>query len=206
MDFDHSHFDPATLSLSELQCGIWTELTRACGNPQHPWRLPCLANVFEQVPQQRIVVLRHVDHAGCVLFAHTDVRSAKVEQLKQFPAVSWVFYDSERRIQLIMKGTAKFHLEDAIADQHWNQLETIHQIPYLAPRPPGEPCAAPSVNLPPIHNAPLSTDELARGRQNFAVMTARICQFDILFLRQTGHLRARFLCNENGWQRSWLQP
>src|SRR5690606_13777689 len=148
LDFDHSNFDPARVALPELQCAIWTELTHACGSPHHPWRLPCLANVFQNAPHQRTVVLRHVDHASCQLFAHTDVRTAKSEQLRENPAVSWHFYHPGRRIQLIMTGTAKLHVNDVIADHDWAQLEPAGQIPYLAPQPPGQPAGRPSVNLP----------------------------------------------------------
>lgn len=205
--FDDPNFDPAQVSLPELQAAIWAELSHACGNSRHPWRLPCLATVHQGIPCQRTVVLRRVDHASCQLYAHTDLRTAKIGQMKGNSAVSWLFYHPERRIQLVMAGVVRLHLDDAIADHDWAQLDAASQIPYLAPFAPGTPADVPSVNLPVgARTEELSAKERMHGRENFAVIAAGIHQMDLLFLRSTGHLRAGFHLHGASWQRTWVQP
>lgn len=205
--FGHPGFDPARTPLPELQAAIWAELSHACVNPHHPWRLPCLATMGDGTPCQRTVVLRRVEHAGCQLMAHTDARTAKIEQLRKLPPSSWLFYDPERRIQLIMAGNVQLHFSNAIADQEWAQLEVTGQIPYLAPHAPGEPSTSPSVNLAAeTRTGTVTSQELEAGRENFAVMAARIHEIDLSFLRSTGHLRAKFHLESTGWHRTWVQP
>jgi len=207
IDLGNPRFDPAMVSLPELQAAVWAELAHACGNSQHAWRLPCLGSVWNDAPQQRIVVLRQVDHATCQLFAHSDLRTFKIKQFQQNPGASWLFYHPEHRIQLRMSGTMKLHVADAIADQHWAQLGTELRVPYLAPFPPGEACDDPSINLPPgMLDAVPQAKDVQAGRAHFAVLATRIDELDLLFLRHSGHLRAKLIHHATGWQRTWVQP
>jgi pyridoxine/pyridoxamine 5'-phosphate oxidase len=207
VDFTNSEFDPSALPLSELRFKVWNELQLACANMDHPWRLPVLATVTEDAPQQRIVVLRRADAASAEVFAYTDVRAPKVEQIRRHSRVSWHFYHPNARIQVCLNGTALLHVADELSDRHWKESSLTNRIAFLAERPPGALADRPSVNVPEgLRDRIPEAAETEMGRANFAVIASPIDEIDLLFVRRSGNLRAHFQRTEGQWSESWLEP
>ncbi|WP_437230710.1 pyridoxamine 5'-phosphate oxidase family protein [Planctomicrobium sp. SH661] len=205
--FRDPDFDPAACALPELQAAVWRELAFACENMQHGWRLPVLANVFQQTVRQRIVVLRHVLEESAEFVVHTDLRSPKFLQLRENPRVSWLFYDPESRVQLTVQGAVTLHTDDDFAQEQWAGSSLTNRIAFLAEKAPGTPADSPSVNVPEnIRNRIPTPEESAAGRENFAVIVSTVETFDLLFIRRSGNLRAQFTRNGDHWIRTWLEP
>ena len=77
---------PWACDLSQLYAEVWARLTRGVHDRHAPARHPTLATVTpEGRPQARTVVLRAADKAAGTLDIHTDLRSAKVGDLRVTP-------------------------------------------------------------------------------------------------------------------------
>ena len=195
-------------SLFRIFEDCWTELQRAVDDRSSGWRLPVLATAEASACRQRVVVLRAVDARPRTLFAHTDVRSAKVESIRQQSLVSWLFYDVRLQSQLQLQGTATIHTDDETADRFWQSEPESSLRGYLAPHAPGVVSSTADVNLPyDVRGRIPHRDELAAGRQNFAVISCVVHAAEWLLLRQSGNLRARFACENPGQLTAeWVYP
>ncbi len=77
---------PWACDLSQLYAEVWARLTRGVHDRHAPARHPTLATVTpEGRPQARTVVLRAAEKAAGTLDIHTDLRSAKVGDLRVTP-------------------------------------------------------------------------------------------------------------------------
>jgi pyridoxine/pyridoxamine 5'-phosphate oxidase len=188
------------------QC--WDRLSLASQTPGSAWRTPVLATTADRGPRQRTVVLRMVDLNEMLLWLHTDVRSAKVQQLIAQPMASLLFYDSVTETQLQVRGQAVVQTAGPQWQQLWNNSPETSLRMYLAPQIPGNPAAAATSNLPDSVAARIPTrEELADGLQNFAAVGIQAEQIEWLQLSRSGHRRAAFDIAEGQLQHAtWLEP
>lgn len=195
-------------NLAAIEADCWELLDRAVHDRACGWRLPVLGTFDERGIRQRIVVLRAVDTTRRKFFVHTDVRSAKVEMIREFPEVSWLFYDSARQVQMQMTGTATVLTEKSETDWLWNQESTRSLRSYLAPHTPGTVCRQPNTNLPSnVRERIPEREELSAGREKFAVIQAEIKTMECVLLGVDGNLRTRFVFESGECvQRDWLCP
>lgn len=190
-------FRDALGSLPDLLDAVWTQLAAASESSKHGWHLPMIGTGSEQ-PHVRTVVLRDVQ-PGRSLACHTDVRSPKVVQLRMAPHASWCFYDHAHRVQVVADGPTQVHTDDAVAEAGWDRSSLSSRRCYLAPAAPGSVLEQSGPNLPPhlVGQLP-SEEEVAVGRENFAVIQTRVERLDFLFLAFDGNVRAEFVRGENG--------
>ena len=142
---DHIH-DPSAIHAIFKTC--WDLLDEAAAGTGAGWRLPIPATRTTDGCRQRTVVLRGVDRHRSSLLFHTDVRSAKIEQLRSQPSVALLFFDPQLEVQLQIQGVAMIHTDDAIADRLWEASTTTSLKMYLAPLAPGTQRSTPDFNLP----------------------------------------------------------
>ena len=187
---------------------IWTRLQDAVSDQTSGWRLPVVATADPTgTTRQRIVVLRSVDLQNRTLFAHTDLRSAKVAAMQTHPVSSWLFYDADQQVQLQATGTARIHTNDDIADRLWDSEADSSLRGYLAPLAPGTRCDEATTNLPPeFHNRVPDRSELVEARQHFAVISCTVNRLEWLALRRKGNLRAVFNYSDDTITADWLAP
>lgn len=185
--------------------GAWQLLVRGAGDRHSPVHTPVVASVAaDGTPAARVMVLRAADRAAATLRFHTDARSPKVSALAD-GAVQVLAYHPGAAIQLRLSGTAR--IDPALADTAWAQATPFARRCYLAVAAPGSPLPAPGSGLPPaVEGRKPSEAELTAARPNFAVLVITLTAIDWLHLAQTGHRRARFRCDENGWHGEWLVP
>lgn len=193
-------------NLQQISQFVWRELRSALQIPSHPWRFSHLATGGDGFPHQRVLVLRDVDESPPRLLVHTDVRSPKIGQIQRQPLVSWLFFDWERKIQLLLFGSASLHTDDALADRCWEHTRVEDRRMYLAPYAPGSIANAPSSNLPAGFTGPLSAEESEHGRAQFAVIAGSVQEMDLLITRPAGNLRASFLLRDGQWEGTWREP
>ena len=89
--------------LVEIQNKYWSMLEDAVTNRGSSFRIPVFMCSDKDDIEGRIVVLRKSDRENNLLQFHTDLRSPKVDILKNNNKASLLFYDKEEKIQLRVK-------------------------------------------------------------------------------------------------------
>ena len=199
--------------LERVLADAWNELSRGAVDRHHGFHVPTLCTVgVDGAPCARAVVLRRVEPASLEIWCHTDVRSAKVDEIRREPRVAWHFYAPDLKLQLRVSAVAEFESVGARADEGWARSALSSRRCYLAPRAPGAPCDGPSPNLPPgILDRRPTEDETVPARANFGVVVTRATAIDWLWLASEGHRRARFtradsVDSEAAWSGRWIEP
>lgn len=126
---------PATLAAT------WRTLTEATSRRTGS-TLAALATVDPAgAPQVRSVILRACDpDRGTVAFA-TDVRSAKVHELRVEPRVAVTVYDDATGVQLRLAGRATVATDPEERRRRWAGFGAHTRRAYASPTPPGSPLA-----------------------------------------------------------------
>ena len=178
--------------LTALYEQVWARLVRGVGDRHAPSRHPTLATVTtDGRPRARTVVLRGVDPGARTLEIHTDLRSAKVEELGASPYAALHVWDASAHLQTRIEADVTI-LTGPSAAQTWSRLTDMTRSSYGVMPPPGLPIYG---DLDYVKTA----DETA-----FAVLHLRVSAIDALHLG-AHHRRARFEC-ETDWRGQWLAP
>lgn len=195
---------PLPSTLDEVLGDIHTRLSRGVHDRRHAFHLAALASLSANGPQVRHVVLRAYEPEIPALRSHTDLRSAKIAELRADPRASMAFYGDP--IQLRASGLIEIHHDDALADQAWATTRLMSRRCYLVSPAPGTALEQPGNGLPDAL-AERSPDELesAAGRANFAVLRLHVQRIDWLYLGSRGHLRAQFTYR-GGWRGRFTVP
>ena len=99
-------------------------LDDAVSNRSSPFRIPVFVCAHQDEIDGRIVVLRKSDRSNNYLQFHTDLRSPKVEILKQNNKASLLFYDKEEKIQLRIKVNCEINNQNSITEDLGKKLNT----------------------------------------------------------------------------------
>ena len=169
-----------TLSGEIIITDLFKELELATVERKHPFRFCYLATTeVDNVPAQRTVVLRNVLPSNEMLI-YTDYRSSKLQEIKQQPQVSILFYHPIKQLQVRFQATAKIHHQDTRCLVAWNKLNDHNKKDYQIELPPGS-------DLPNIY------EDLGRnpefGSNFFSIISLTPINIDILQLSRMGHKR-----------------
>lgn len=186
-------YDDATLD--SLPDSAWDTLAEGANRGRHPFHTVTLATMGQGGAQARTVVLRSADPATRTLSCHTDLRSAKVEELRTDPRCTWLFYDREGKLQLRLSGEARVHVDNALTHERWAAGASRSRQCYR-PLAPGAPCVAGDLDVP--------AEAEPEGMAHFAVLTCVVDTFEWLYLRAAGHRRARFQWRDGAWAGTWI--
>jgi pyridoxamine 5'-phosphate oxidase len=189
------------LALTDIPGCVWQLLNEGVSKAASPLHTLTLATQGVTGPEVRTVVLRDADEqAGAIVF-HTDRRSGKLAQLANAAAVSCLFYDRARKLQIRLGGTATVHSDDPLAEDRWQRSRDNSRQCYRHARAPGDILHSdPHLREPP-EKIPGS------GREHFTAVRIAVEQFDWLYLRAGGHHRARFEKRGPGrWAGIWIAP
>lgn len=188
---------------------IWTLLEEGVKDRRHGFHTPVAATMRDSGGAAlRTVVLRHVDRESRSLQFHTDIRSKKITDLKADPRLSFLFYDRGAQTQVRVDAVATVSHNDKVTAAAWEKLSPDNRREYLASEQPGEPSAWPTSGLPPEFQDRDPTDEeLKKGYQEFAVISASFSTLEWLYVCHEGHRRARFDWTSQGeLDTTWLVP
>lgn len=190
------------VKLDKIPEVTWKLLLEGVQRAKSPLHTVCLGSVGESGPCLRTVVLRQCVPDDRLIACHTDARSGKVSEVRSEPAVCWVFYDRERRLQIRLSGQASVHTDDAFADDCWARTRAGGRACYNTDIASGsqldEPFRAPARIATP--------EQESEARSHFAVISCRIDFLDWLVLSATGHRRARFHWSDGRWNGAWISP
>lgn len=194
-------------SHGEILKRAWKHLDLGVIDAKHPFHTPVFATENGNAPSLRTVVLRRFWRKPAGLAFHCHVGSPKIEQVKNNPNVSWLFYHAEKKLQLRIKGVAEIHTEDALAEEQWHSTGLFSRRCYIGKAPT-------QISKKPTHGMPEeivdkrpTKEQSEEGRANFAVISSTINSIDVLELDVKGHRRSLFVWNENGnLETKWLTP
>ncbi len=195
----------AVVELDELWQQAWESLRQGKTQSRSPFHQGVLATQTKSGPEARYVVLRQADQSNAYVSFHTDVRSPKVQQLKDMPRVSWCFYGEGQQLRL--QGNARFYHGDTLSREGWEQASIMSQRAYLATHAPGSVLSAPTFeSAVTLGSVAMSAEENAMSLNNFMLVQIQLTSLEVLVLKSSGHLRALFTFSNNAWQGQWLAP
>ncbi len=200
--------ESTTSSLKEVQQQAWILLENGSQKPGDAFYTGTLGTQSGDGAGLRTVVLREANALQKTLCCYSDKRASKIQDIQNNPMVSFLFWDSERKIQLRLSGKAAVHTTDELSDRHWQQTSPSNRRSYLAIPAPGSLQPEPTSGLPEgLDTRQPTQEESETGRANFAVITIQIQQLDWLHLDKGGHRRAMFQYEVGKLtEASWIIP
>lgn len=211
LDQFHSLLDQQD-AIQSIDSVLWIQLAEAAKDPSHPWNEGCFASVdaanpSSPIPQVRTVILRNANATSRTIDFFTDCRSKKIEELASVgvhAAASWLFYDSTSKIQLRIVGRTEV-IDGPEADEAWNATPLFRRAAYLSLATPGT--ISDAGDPPDTSDRHVSQAESERGRENFRIVRTAVEEIDWLYLRDEGHVRARFEYAPDGtFLCRWIVP
>ena len=194
--------EPADMTLITLLDACWARLEAGVTNRKSGMHQAVVSTVDpDGVPDLRIMVLRLIDREQRVAQLHTDRRSEKLRHLAHEPRASLLFYDTEDRVQLRLRGTVTVHHDDSVAAAAWARSRQMSRVCYAAEVAPGAVVEDPQSAL-----GHLATADGTTGYENFAVLRFQADRLEWLSLAAKGHRRARFSLAGSAPVGQWLAP
>jgi hypothetical protein len=183
---------PWAATLVTLQDEVWTRLVRGVHDRRAPARHPTLATVSpDGAPQARTVVLRGADRGAARLVVYTDLRSAKVADLRARAQAALHVWDPGAHLQVRLSARVEILSGDAVADV-WARMSDGGQLSYGGDPAPGQPLADPLDHVRGPDPAAL------------AVLQMDLQEMDVLHLGPR-HRRAVY-ARADGWAGRWVAP
>jgi 3-hydroxyisobutyrate dehydrogenase len=187
----------------EIMKNEWDELLKAVKNAAHVYHLFALSTADGNKPELRTVVLREVDNDKYIISFHTDTRSPKYKQILNNPAISALFYDPVRRIQLRVKGSASPSNDKKLLKTLWSKLNEDSRQCYQGDLAPSDTLPN-DIIINQIPNKSTDTDKSMYGFENFTRITIQVTEIEILMLHHLGHKRLKCKLNCEPIETQWL--
>ncbi|MEM8524912.1 MAG: pyridoxamine 5'-phosphate oxidase family protein [Bacteroidota bacterium] len=194
-------------TLEEVLRTCWNLLYRGAVQVRHAYHTPVLATTDGKLPSARTVVLRETKVAERQLLFYTDIRTPKIEDLRQYPFASLVFWDKGKSVQIRAKGKVTIHHQDDLAKSKWELIAPKNRKDYATLTAPGTAKAKSAIPLPNYWiEGELTIEKTNEHYLNFAVLAIEIVELDFLHLNRSGHQRAQFIWEAPDWKKSWVTP
>ena len=192
-------------NFDEIKKKIWLMLNDAVTNRASQFRIPTFICGDQSDFDGRIVVLRKSNQKDNTVQFHSDIRSDKIEKLKNNPNAAMLFYDKEEKIQVRLKVECLVNHNNEITKESWSKTQHISRKCYLVDNGPGSESKTPTSGLKPeLDNFEFTMEQSEEGYKNFTVIQCKIKSIEWLYLAAKGHRRARFdLENKKD---TWLVP
>ena len=190
---------------NEIKKKIWLMLDDAISNRASQFRIPTFICGDQSDFDGRIVVLRKSDQHNNTVQFHSDIRSDKIEKLKNNPKAAMLFYDKKEKIQVRLKIECVVNHNNDITKESWSKTQHISRKCYLVDNGPGSESEIPTSGLKPeLDNFDYTKEQSEQGYKNFTVIQCKIKFIEWLYLAAKGHRRARFDLENN--KDTWLVP
>ncbi|AFQ51592.1 pyridoxamine 5'-phosphate oxidase family protein [Burkholderia cepacia] len=196
--------DPASESLEQTYDHLWSCLESGVSTQRSPFTMLQAATLgVDGAPKVRTIVLRQVSRADRQLSFHTDVRSEKVAELRRDPRIAIVANDLDALVQIRAEGVASICDDEAQRRAIWQSSRPHTLLLYRAPLRPGTPIESPEDANVATSQSAAATDD---GYQNFCLLHVTVTRIDWLELARSGHRRAVFDLNDDGYEGRWIAP
>lgn len=188
--------------LTQILAHIDSSLTEAVGNRKHSWHTLVLA---DKSAQARMLVIRGC--GGNNIFFHTHAKSQKVINFQKDDRASVLAYAPDLKQQVRFTGKVSLLHNDPGSEDKWQKLSISARRCYLTDQPGTILSEAGSG----YHKKFDYADQLLLHESDYAAenfLRIKFCyhKIDFLHLAAHGHIRAKFLFLEDGWQGSWVAP
>ncbi|WP_231638489.1 pyridoxamine 5'-phosphate oxidase family protein [Pantoea sp. SM3] len=194
-----------TAEPENIDAMAWQELNAAANDPHAGFRYLNVCTINSELkPQARMMVLRRTDNLKRLLEFHTDIRSAKWQELAINPAATVLSFCSQTRLQLRLQGHFKqYEPASALAEQTWLGLSVWTRRSYTG-GPPGD--ALLSQREPVRHTQDEEGGE--DGQRHFGVLVFQAESLDWFQLQRNDNRRARLIYTSSGILTSfqWINP
>ena len=190
----------------EIDKKIWGLLSTAVKDRPSEFRTPVFICGNDKDLDGSVVALRKADPQNNFIQYHSDIRSSKIETIKQNPSCAILFYGKEEKIQLRVKAECNVHFDDEITKESWEKTGHISRKCYLVTNSPGTESDKPTSGLDnKFDNFDFTKKESEAGYKNFCVIRCKVKSIEWLYLAAKGHRRA--LIDLNGSRKfTWLIP
>ncbi|WP_029489570.1 pyridoxamine 5'-phosphate oxidase family protein [Aquimarina agarivorans] len=174
----------------KLLVKLFNELNTGIKTPKHPYRYACLASVSEQIPIQRMVVVRNINDNSITIY--TDSRTKKVTDFIKNTNASLLFYNYEQMKQIQLKGSIS--VETNVNSELWDTISEKAQRDYTTNLAPGT-----EINHP---------KDVAYQKEyiHFCKLTFTFSKIDYLEIKRPNHIRASFRLENNVWDGNFIVP
>tara|TARA_Y100000748_G_C15379436_1_gene443085 strand:- start:304 stop:900 length:597 start_codon:yes stop_codon:yes gene_type:complete len=191
----------------EIYNNVKLLMEKALENSSHPYRTFSLASINDKTPNLRTVVLRDFSIENCFIDCHSDIRSPKINELKNNNKFSALFYSTEKKIQLRFKGKVEILHNNSSTKERWKSITPSSKRCYMGPYNPSHKLKEYHPNIP--ENAKFknpSDEESNLGYKNFVIIRCYFKEIDYLKLKYSGHLRCKFVFDKKNVNAFWLAP
>ena len=205
---DHTHDIPDFYDdLEKTYENIWDQLIIGKSKSKSELHQGYISTFNDSFPSVRTVVLRHVDKKNNTISFHTDIRSSKIDEIKKNNAVTMLFYDHGKKIQIKVSGKAEVNHKNDKAKIAWDNSRSFSKKCYVVEKAPGTPSDEPTSGYLPEHENELPDDDLLQnGYNNFTLVEIQIHSIEWLYLHRQGHRRALFTSTNGSLNKEWLTP
>ena len=194
-------------NLDKIYTKVWDLLNLGLLDRNAPFHLPVFICGKDKNFEGRTIVLRGINKKNKNLWFHTDIRSKKINILKNNPKASFLFYDKDKKIQLRIFGNTKINYQNDITLESWKKTIHMSRQCYLGEKIPGDVVAGPTSGLSEkVDNFKYSLEESEIGYKNFCLIETFVTSIEWLYLAAKGHRRARFIFTNDLVEKKWIIP
>jgi len=180
------------LDLPTLLDQVWLRLGRGVVDRKADARHPVLATAGPNGPEARVVVLRQADRTTSAVSVYTDLRSAKINELRHESRASLLVWEHKARLQIRLRVRVEIKSGEAVTAQ-WQRVPAAARNVYGSEPAPGSPIDHPEQLI------------AQPNPEEFAVLLCHIAEIETLYLGPDLHRRAKFGA-DNTWAGQWLAP
>ena len=192
------------MRLERIYTRIWQCLAAATREGPQPFKAMQVATIgLDGAPDVRTVLLRGVCEAQNLLTFHADLRSPKVAALSKEPRVALVGVDTDRNLQIRVRGEARVIRDGQARGEAWHASDDRSLVVYRTLLAPGSPISQPRDAFGAQPDMP-GPDE---GLKHFCVVEVHPTSLDWLDLSAGDRPeRARFVRTGETWVCGWIAP
>ena len=181
---------------------IWSEFNLSLKKGGHPFHIFSISTINNNKPDARNVVLRNVEKEKRLISFHTDLRSKKINQIKNDSNVCALFYDKDKKIQIRLRGIISIEKSKETILKKWNALKPMSKKCYINKCAPGEVIKNSKDYLFSEENIP----DIESGKINFSIINIKIDEIDWLNLSHKGHERMIISFFKKETHFNWVAP
>lgn len=181
---------------------IWQRLEEAATS-RSAFNFLQLATIgLDGAPQVRTIVLRRCNPQEATLSFETDLRSPKVQEIRNDPRVTLVGFDPTASVQLRLSGEAAVVADDRMRRMVWQSLRNRTLVLFDTPYAPGTIIAEDGRDAAIQDTPSMSTSAFDR----FALVSIVWSRLELLDLSPTSHIRHAFEQRGDRWVEYHLTP
>ncbi|MEX5728130.1 pyridoxamine 5'-phosphate oxidase [Rhodovulum iodosum] len=171
---------------------VWLRLARGVAEKRAPARHPVLATMGPEGAEVRTMVLRYARRSIDRVELNSDLRSAKVDELRANPQGTLLIWEPRAKLQIRLRTRFEI-LEGDKVRGYWRAMPDPARLLYGGKPAPGMPIGHPAEHKP-------VPDQAA-----YCVLRGTVVEIDTLQLGMPRHRRALFRAVD-GWVGKWSAP